>query len=169
MCSQLAYTYSANRKALYPFSLLYTSLSGRTLNRLEGMSDAGYRRWTYTEWWTEGYSRLWSAVPSPPLHPEWPGELSAEASGSTGTVPTDKSGLGPVPAVANSGIPTSTSDSTDHQSSNQRQSISVRDDDVKRTVIYLTADSDEELSELREDEIYIIGGIVDHNRYKVTS
>lgn len=39
----------------------------------------------------------------------------------------------------------------------------------KRTVVYLTADSEEELTELKPDEIYIIGGICDHNRYKVHS
>jgi len=33
-------------------------------------------------------------------------------------------------------------------------------------VIYLTADSDSELIELKEGETYIIGGICDHNRYK---
>jgi Trm5-related predicted tRNA methylase len=34
-------------------------------------------------------------------------------------------------------------------------------------VIYLTADSTEVLEELKEGETYIIGGICDHNRYKV--
>ena len=37
----------------------------------------------------------------------------------------------------------------------------------KDTVVYLTADTDEELEELKEGETYILGGIVDHNRYKV--
>jgi tRNA (guanine9-N1)-methyltransferase len=34
-------------------------------------------------------------------------------------------------------------------------------------VIYLTADSAEILEELKEGDTYIIGGICDHNRYKV--
>lgn len=36
----------------------------------------------------------------------------------------------------------------------------------RASVIYLTADSEEELMELKEGEIYVIGGICDHNRYK---
>lgn len=37
----------------------------------------------------------------------------------------------------------------------------------KEDVIYLTADSKNVLSALNEGKTYIVGGIVDHNRYKV--
>jgi tRNA (guanine9-N1)-methyltransferase len=104
LCSQLAYTYSANRNASYPFSLLYTSLNGRTRDRLEAMNNAAYSRWTKTEWWPDSYERLWSS-----------------------------------------------------------------ETDVKKSIVYLTADSTEELEELLPDETYIIGAIVDRNRYKVCS
>lgn len=40
---------------------------------------------------------------------------------------------------------------------------------AQEDVIYLTADSDEELLELKEGQTYIIGGICDHNRYKVSA
>lgn len=112
LTSQLAYTYSANRRSSTPFtSLLFTSLNGRTKARLDAINDAGYKRWTNTKWWEEGYDRIW----------------------------------------------TSKSDSCDGD----------EDLDAHRAnVVYLTADSEEELMELKEGEIYVIGGICDHNRYK---
>jgi tRNA (guanine9-N1)-methyltransferase len=35
-------------------------------------------------------------------------------------------------------------------------------------LVYLSADAEEELETLAENEIYIIGGIVDKNRHKVS-
>ena len=32
--------------------------------------------------------------------------------------------------------------------------------------MYLTADAEEEVEELEEDKVYIIGGLVDRNRHK---
>lgn len=118
LCSQLAYTYSANRRSTCPFSsILFTSVNGRTHKRLEGMNKAGYKRWTNTEWWQDGYERLWS---------------NEQAS-------------------------------TDGE---QREDGSFKV--TQENVVYLTADSEEELLELKEGEVYIIGGICDHNRYKVS-
>ncbi|KAG2073559.1 hypothetical protein BDR04DRAFT_1094466 [Suillus decipiens] len=113
LTSQLAYTYSANRRSSTPFtSLLFTSLNGRTKARLDAINDAGYKRWANTKWWEEGYDRIW----------------------------------------------TSKSDSCDGDEGFGTHRASV---------VYLTADSEEELMELKEGEIYVIGGICDHNRYKV--
>lgn len=106
--SQLTYTFSANRNANYPFSLLYTSLDGKTLTRLEAVGNASYKRWANTEWWTDGYDALWSPKE---------GQVSQLTAS-------------------------------------------------KDTVVYLTADSDVELTELQPEETYILGGIVDRNRYK---
>ncbi|KAK0190604.1 guanine-1-methyltransferase-domain-containing protein, partial [Armillaria mellea] len=129
LCSQLAYTYSANRQASFPFSLICSSLNGRTRDRLEGISDAAYKRWVNTEWWEEGYERLWSGD-----------VLSVEPGAESGNVPGNSS--------------PETSATADPAQS------------VKQSIVYLTADSEEELTELRPNETYIIGGIVDRNRYK---
>jgi tRNA (guanine9-N1)-methyltransferase len=120
LSSQLAYTYSANRVASYPFTLLFTSLGGRLLERLESLNDAGYKRWSETEWWTEGYECLWA----------------------------------PETATAN--------DSQAERGTPDRSIVCA-----KETVVYLTADAEGTLSELKPEETYIIGGIVDHNRHKV--
>jgi tRNA (guanine9-N1)-methyltransferase len=42
-----------------------------------------------------------------------------------------------------------------------------RTNSAKNKVVYLTADSDIELLELDPEETYVVGGIVDKNRYKV--
>lgn len=122
LASQLAYTYSANRRSTRPFSnVLFTSLNARTLDRMESTNDASYKRWTGTEWWQESYERLWSGTGE--------GDTKGGPEGSK---------------LEQGGSQTS-----------------------KESVIYLTADSEQELLELKEDETYIIGGICDHNRYKV--
>ena len=141
MCSQLAYTYSANRQASFPFSLIYTSLNGRTFDRLESMGDAGYKRWANAKWWSEDYSQLWEK------------EDDIPQSGTTKNVSLSPSDIEKeVPSVS-----ASTSSVATHPKITP-----------KSTVVYLTADSEDELSELKPDETYIIGGICDHNRYKVT-
>lgn len=119
--SQLAYTYSANKNAAFPFELIFTSLNGKTKERLDSLEDSGYKRWSKTEWWQEGFERLWSAQPTADQSPT--GDPSEDPQGPSA--------------------------------------------DVRQKVVYLTADSEEELTELKPDETYIIGGIVDHNRYKV--
>ncbi|KAG7447522.1 uncharacterized protein BT62DRAFT_993212 [Guyanagaster necrorhizus] len=126
LCSQLAYTYSANRQASYPFSLICSSVNGRTRDRLEATSDAAYKRWINTEWWEEGYERLWSG-----------------------------NALSTAPGTENEDMPRNSCPETEDGTEN-----------IKRSMVYLTADSEEELTELLPHEIYIIGGIVDRNRFK---
>lgn len=100
------------------------------------MSDAAYKRWVNTEWWDEGYERLWLTKPE----------------GGAPHFITESD--------LDKGIP--------------QQPLTLKNEPGTETqaalhqnVIYLTADSEEELIELKPEEIYIIGGICDHNRYKV--
>ncbi|KAF8969363.1 guanine-1-methyltransferase-domain-containing protein [Flammula alnicola] len=131
LCSQLAYTYSANRNASFPFSLVFTSLNGRTQQRLEA-------------WETQAIK---ASAPAS-------GEVTAaqpedRPSGDANPIEADE-GFAPVPVVAEA-IP-GPSNTSPHMAHN--------------TLVYLTADTEDELTELRADETYIVGGICDHNRYK---
>ncbi|KIO12465.1 hypothetical protein M404DRAFT_12710 [Pisolithus tinctorius Marx 270] len=131
LTSQLAYTYSANRRAPHAFSsLLFTSINGRTKERLDAMNDAGYRRWSNTEWWEESYERIWTR--------------SFPPSQSPSCEPTN------APADSTSTETETTADA----------------DELRKSVVYFTADSENEILELKEGETYVIGGICDHNRYK---
>lgn len=143
LCSQLAYTYSANRNASYPFSLLFTSLNGRTFSRLESMNDAGYKRWTETVWWSDGYEQLWLRQHLPEVQ----GRRISEENGLD-TNPTNKS------------------EAADASSFRKPVTIKTPASAAQDAVVYLTADSEHELVELKPEETYIIGGICDHNRYK---
>ncbi|KAI0711047.1 guanine-1-methyltransferase-domain-containing protein [Cerioporus squamosus] len=143
LTSQLAYTYSANRKAVYPFSsLLFTSLNGRTMARMDAMNNAAYKRWVNAEWWEEDYPRLWE----------------------------DKKEDGPSQEqVATAAGEGEQADNVQAEEGAERKRQPRKREPsraARETVVYLTADSEEELTELKEGETYIIGGIVDHNRYK---
>jgi tRNA (guanine9-N1)-methyltransferase len=94
------------------------------------MSDAAYKRWVNTEWWYEGYERLW------------------QTTGESLSMNGDERNSGEIVTL---GIEPSGSEA------------------LQQSVTYLTADSEEELTELKPEETYVIGGICDHNRYKVAS
>lgn len=146
LVSQCAYSYSSNRKSLHPFtSLLFTSLNGRTYRRFEDLNT--YRQWKNVEWWDQGYEGLWRSENAPePVESLTPSEKEP----SNSTILTDK-------------VPTrQPCEGTVFYPETQRSQA------PKSSVIYLTADSSDELLELKEGETYVIGGICDKNRYKVS-
>ncbi|KAF8914301.1 guanine-1-methyltransferase-domain-containing protein [Gymnopilus junonius] len=160
LCSQLAYTHSANRNASFPFSLIFSSVNGRTYQRLESLSDASYKRWANTHWWPEGYDQLWkgNALPSSNETPSIEGNLAQPERGNSSEIDSkeeQKDVVDSGPSSFGKAVGTSATKSAP-------KSLSVAQDKV----IYLTADTEDELTELKPDEVYIIGGICDHNRYK---
>jgi len=121
LCSQLAFTYGANRRSPIRFRrLIFAGLGGQTRERLAINGDSAYLRWQNVEWLDSGYNTLYKL----------------EQSGGMPEAPYKDNGMNKADMF--------------HQSQ----------------LVYLTADADEELDELKEGEAYILGGIVDHNRYK---
>lgn len=144
LTGQLSYVYAANRRADKAFrTILYTGLNGRTKERLDATGEAAYKRWSNCEWWEEGYENLWRDNTR-----DATGVDTAHSAGTLNAQETDSS----LPHDGES-IDTST--------------VTMRSHTPQSNVVYLTADTDEELMELLPTETYILGGIVDRNRYKV--
>jgi tRNA (guanine9-N1)-methyltransferase len=153
LTSQLGYVYAANRRAIKPCStILFTDFNHRPLQRFESIQDSSYKRWTNCEWWRESFQALWTDAPI----------ASSSTFDSTTTLSSEVTSL-PTAATPTSIEPTTTEPTTTEPAA----TISAPSRACKTSVVYLTADSSEELCELSPDEVYIIGGIVDHNRYKV--
>ncbi|KAG8763587.1 tRNA (guanine(9)-N(1))-methyltransferase [Ceratobasidium sp. 423] len=184
LCSQLAYTYASHRRTRTPFSnLLFTGLNGRSRKQLDDTNDASYRRWKYTEWWEGDIDGLWN--PPPTLTQEPPKSLPHIAEEPVETpdiqpeqAPTElEPKTAPGPDQATSSEPTiagpeATSPPVPSARLKQRRAAKpdptpqVRSACPRESVVYLTADAEDEILELKEGETYVIGGIVDRNRYK---
>lgn len=148
MTAQLAFCYSSNRAASRPFDMLITGLSGRMKEKLEGTKGRPHESWKGVEWWEEGYEELWAAEATPSSSSSSAAESSAPATAVEETTPSL-----PAPATAppiSIGI-----------SAGQPRSRTP-----KSSIIYLTGDSPNILHTLSPGTTYILGGIVDRNRYK---
>ena len=108
---------------------------------MEEIGDAAYKRWNGTEWWHDSYERLWTGQSTEVVGPI---DIASPSEGDQKETEADE-------ATREPGV----------QAAGKQQTA------AQDSVIYLTADSSEELTELKEGETYIIGGICDHNRYKV--
>ena len=145
MSSQLAYLYSDNRTAVRPFStILHTSFSPTASPRLwEKMTKWACDRWTRSHWSAEsleGFSGAFSSSKEDLGLLKTEGELPAEGAKHSNIPASEHDHPRPVlPSTLN----------------------------ATYSLVYLSADSPNELTTLSEDEIYIIGGIVDRNRHKV--
>ena len=151
MASQLGFLYSANRTSEKPFeTILQTSFGPSASPRLwETMKGREWARWNRMSWREQGLEEVAQALSGL--------AASAEHTAQNGDAPSEEIEQGQAEEAA--GV-----DEQKRTLSGPILPPTVRPD---HTLVYLSADSDEELTTLREDEIYIVGGIVDRNRYKV--
>ncbi|KAL7411521.1 guanine-1-methyltransferase-domain-containing protein [Mrakia frigida] len=173
MGGQMAYVYNAHRHSAIPFrSLLMTHLDQRLLERLEKgfWEQAGSRRWAGTEWWDgkeldglwkrEGESEETSSS-SKPVELSEEEMMEALNDGLAAPPPTN--------TVASPALHVSFSPalSADPDAPHPRTLVGpIPSRSAQENVVYLTADSPHEIDALEEGMTYVIGGIVDHNRYK---
>ncbi|KAG8745546.1 tRNA (guanine(9)-N(1))-methyltransferase [Ceratobasidium sp. 414] len=182
LCSQLAYTYASHRRTRTPFTgLLFTSLNGRALKHLDGVNDGSYRRWRGAEWWAEDIDGLWN----PPAGAEQQaGETAtdepAPANANVDAIPEQVTTDPTFPSTTSNVEPKGDGEPSPGTPApapsargklrrpRKQQPTQARASCSRESVVYLTADAEDELLELQEGETYIIGGIVDRNRHKAS-
>lgn len=150
MAAQLAFCYSSNRSSHRPLDLMISGLSGRMKAKFESTPGKPHESWKGVEWWEEGYEELW-AEPAPT--PSTSAAVTSVESSANGEVPPGSTPT--TPAVTP--IPPVTIGTLNGQ---------PRSRVPKSSIIYLTGDSPNVLTTLEEGKTYILGGIVDRNRYK---
>jgi tRNA (guanine9-N1)-methyltransferase len=140
MHSQLMFMYSANRTAKRPFAnILHTSFAPTPSPRLwKSMENMNWQRWSRSLWWAEGVDTLGRVMSE--------GGTVAEADEKIEEVRAEASGSDLASFLSGPRLPPSWQG---------------------HKLIYLSADAEEELETLSEDEVYVIGGLVDRNRHKV--
>ena len=149
MASQLGFVYSVNRTAARPFTtVLHTSFGPSASPKLwKNMANRGWDRWTRSYFREGDMRQIGQAmnVRSNELVAAKPPPAAMKVNVEHTTEMNHENLLS---AISGPLLPRSINSDT-HQ------------------IIYLSADAEEELSTLSENEIYVIGGIVDRNRYKV--
>lgn len=149
--SQLGFVYSNNRTAQHPFSaVMYSGFSPESAPRLWAkLGKANWPRWHRQYFYREDVGTL--------------------AKSLAGRVTPKEVDAAPVEPLVATSIPDSTT--TPYEEFVSALAGPNLPDSIPSThkLVYLSADAEEELSTLAEDEVYIIGGIVDRNRHKVSN
>lgn len=140
MNTQLAYCHSANRGSSQPVKVLYSSFSGRLRQRMESIGST-HEKWKGIEYWEEPYEGLWQAAEETVKQPE--AGAGEEGEGEKNAVASSSK----ITIGAEAGKPRSTCARSD--------------------VVYLTGDSPNIITSFESNKTYILGGIVDRNRYKM--
>ncbi|WVQ97063.1 hypothetical protein IAU59_004173 [Kwoniella sp. CBS 9459] len=153
MSSQLGYVYSSNRTSKRPINtVIHTSFSPKASPRLwERMSASNWHKWSRSYWWAEGLDHLDNALSS-----------SSSSLAPESTADTTMS----VTNIATAGTEEINKGTDSLETKLSGGQLPPELEKGRHRLVYLSADAEEELTTLSEDDVYIIGGIVDRNRYK---
>jgi tRNA (guanine9-N1)-methyltransferase len=123
-------------------------------DKFDSTPNKPHEAWKGVEWWEEGYEELW-AEPTP----------SSSSSGAEIVLPTPVTPLATTEAPVTTEAPSTTTPSIPPISIGSHAG-QPRSRVPKSSIIYLTGDSPNVLTTIEEGKTYILGGIVDRNRYK---
>lgn len=149
MTNQLYFVHALNRMSTKPFRhCAFTGINGRLKERLDNKLNGEYIKFSRMEWRSEDVNDMRQAPCR--SEEEWKAFKDSKRAAKILTTPATTAQPGE----------TSTSDPSEPP---------LRNPFDGQEYIYLSADADYELETLKENETYIIGGIVDRNRYKVSA
>ncbi|KAL1410900.1 tRNA (guanine(9)-N(1))-methyltransferase [Vanrija albida] len=162
MSGQLTYVYSANRTAPRPFSsVMFTSFSPEISPRLwEKMTKTNWDRWNRMHFWAEDVGVLAGELGKEKAEG---GEVEAVAENGDAEAAETRPTRSKKTKVGSNGAPNDTATLLAALSGPHLPPTLP----ATHKLVYLSADADEELTTLAEDEVYVLGGIVDRNRHKV--
>jgi tRNA (guanine9-N1)-methyltransferase len=139
MTNQLYFVHALNRMSQRPFRhCAFTGINGRLKERFDNKLNGEYVKFSRMEWRSEDVQEMRQA----PVRSEDEWKEFRDGKRKTQNAPT-------ISVVDLSSTP-------------------LRNPFEGQEYVYLSADAEEELDTLKENETYIIGGIVDRNRYKVS-
>ncbi|KAF7541381.1 hypothetical protein G7054_g635 [Neopestalotiopsis clavispora] len=150
LSSQVTRSYSDNRMAQYPVHLAVSSWGGKLEERFDSTLRAQYKQWKGVSFVKEDFVGAAKAA----------SEIMAGEQGGTvidvlkPTESGDSLFLGEM-------APTGRAKKNDPTPQPEPEA-----EDVDKSIVYLTADSPYVLDRLEPNTSYVIGGIIDRNRYK---
>jgi tRNA (guanine9-N1)-methyltransferase len=142
---QIAYSYGYNRRHSNPCELYLTGMGPKLTKQL---SKSSFENWLGVHHTSDCYSTFDKFIKT---DYKQSGELN---SSSTDTISNTNT---------NTIIGDATEKSTDDDNNNNNNRLATT---MKKQLVYLTSDGDEVLEALDINTAYIIGGIVDRNKYK---
>ncbi|WRT65879.1 uncharacterized protein IL334_002830 [Kwoniella shivajii] len=183
MTSQIGFCYASNRTSPNPIrSVIHTSFSPDTSPRLwNKMIDRHWDKWGRSYWFSEDVGKLNELLLSSDLPSEENDIVSLDSipisNTSTNTSTNTNTNTGVEEEMNGNkrvSIPSRSKSEEEKNAQNILENHLLKPNALpprikggkQHTLIYLSADAEDEITELREDEIYVIGGIVDRNRYK---
>ena len=171
MCAQIGFVYNANRLSSRPFgTVLHTSFGPTASPRLwKKMEKHGWDRWKRSRWWEQNVGDADKALKagaagSPTSRNDLPASEEVtipESSAAAVTAAGERS------ETKSEGSQATGVDQVDPTTHLTGPTLPPSLDPTRHQIVYLSADAEDELEELSENEVYVIGGIVDRNRHKV--
>jgi tRNA (guanine9-N1)-methyltransferase len=171
LASQITRCYSDNSRSTFKAHLAVSSFGGRLRERFDGPLEKQYAKWKGIRFFREDFVEVAEKAKVRMRDPDHGGRLGGALSqphGGPGVTEmgfkTTSASQGDGGSSIEGGVEQDTNDRAEDVGLPQSTTLSALEQEGE--VIYLSAESDNTLTELKPYSTYIIGGLVDRNRHK---